>query len=153
MHAITALIRRLWEREFIRFIAMGGVVSVLVYIAYLLLLNLMEYRLANIVSYLGGLFFSYGLNARYVFRQPLVLKQALQYPLVYLVQLALSTLFLTGLVEGLHLPETIAPPLSITLTVPVTFLMSRLILRPAAVLPAEPPASPPTETHEAAAGS
>lgn len=137
MGAIMNFIRAVWEREFIRFLAIGGVNTIIGQIAYLLLLNLLEYRLANTVSYVGGVFLSYGLNARYVFRQPLALKQALRYPAVYIVQLALSTLFLTILVETLHVPETFAPLLSIALTVPVTFLISRLILRPRSELTAE----------------
>lgn len=133
MRALEGFIRAMWEREFVRFLVIGGVNTVIGYIAYLLLLNLLDYRLANTVSYIGGVFLSYGLNARVVFRQPLALKQALKYPVVYVVQLALSTVFLIGLVEGLHVPEAFAPLLSIALTVPVTFVISRLILRPGTV--------------------
>jgi putative flippase GtrA len=64
-----------------------------------------------------------------VFQQPLRARSALFYPLVYLVQFLLGFILLRVLVEILHMPIWVAPLLVSILTIPVTFLMSRGIVR------------------------
>lgn len=120
---------RFINREPVRFVFFGAVNTLLTYILYALLLRLLPYQAAYTVSYALGIFISYFLNARYVFREKMRLSRALQYPVVYIVQYLLSIAMLYLLVEVFHIPTLIAPALIVIATVPITFLLSRFIIR------------------------
>jgi hypothetical protein len=94
------------RREFILFLLAGGINTALTYGLYLLLLLVMSYPFAYTGSYVAGIFLSYYLNARFVFREPLSLAKALKYP-----------------------NKKIAPLVIVVVTVPATFVMSRYIIR------------------------
>jgi putative flippase GtrA len=125
----SELRRRTHWTEFARFIFCGAIRAGMGFIIYVCLLWLCSYGVAYTISYVPGIFISYWLNAKFVFEEPLRLGRALQYPLVYLVQylLGLSLLFL--LVEVVHLSEIVSPLLVIVVTVPITFLLSRYLIR------------------------
>ena len=108
---------------------MGGINSGLTYGLYLLLLLMMRYPFAYTGSYVAGIFLSYYLNARFVFRERLSLSKALKYPSVYLLQYVLGFALLYVLIESLHVNKKIAPLVVVVITVPATFLMSRYIIR------------------------
>ena len=72
---------------------------------------------------------SYYLNSRFVFRREVSLTKALRYPTVYLVQYLLSVLLLCVLIEIFSLNKLIAPALVILITIPVTFSLSRFIIK------------------------
>ena len=120
---------RFIDREFVRFVFFGGVNSLLSYILYALFLLLIPYQAAYTLSYVLGILFSYLLNTRYVYRAELRLTKALQYPLVYLVQYLLSIGLLYSLVEVFHVAKLLAPALIVLATIPVTFLLSRFIIK------------------------
>ncbi|MGB3462384.1 MAG: GtrA family protein [Rhodanobacter lindaniclasticus] len=118
-----------WIGEVFRFL-IGGVLNLVVgYGGYLLLLRWMHYEAAYIISYVFSVCVSYVFSTLVVFRQPIRARSALFYPLVYLVQFLLGFILLRVLVEILRLPTWIAPLLVSILTIPVTFLMSRIIVR------------------------
>jgi putative flippase GtrA len=107
----------------------GGTNTLLGVVAYVLLLPLIHYTTAYTVTYIGGIPVSYYLNSRFVFRQPLHWKKAFQFPLVYVVQYVGGIVLLFLLVEVLHLDKVIANLLSIAFIVPLTFILSRVIIK------------------------
>lgn len=118
-----------WAGEAFRFL-IGGALNLLVgYGAYLLLLRWLHYETAYAAAYVVGIVVSYVFSALFVFRQPIRLRSALRYPLVYLVQFLLGLLLLRVLIEIFRLPIWVAPLFVSILTIPTTFLMSRIILR------------------------
>jgi putative flippase GtrA len=117
------------EREPVRFILAGGLNTVIVYAAYLALLPIVGYAVAYTVTYVAGIFISYYLSARFVFRRPLRWSDAAHYPLVYVLQYALGITLTTVLIEGGELNPEIVPVLVIIMTLPVTFLLSRRIIK------------------------
>jgi putative flippase GtrA len=122
------LARRLFQREPIMFIVMGGVNTLYNLGVYLLLERVMDYNLAYTIAYVIGVFTSYYLNARFVFRQPMTVKSLLRYPLVYVVQYIVGLGLMYVFVELLHLDASLAPLPTTTLTLPITFILSRSIL-------------------------
>lgn len=120
---------RFIRSEFVRYAVAGGVNTVITYLAYLLLLPVMSYAAAYTLTYLAGIALAYYLNARFVFHQPLRLKSAVQFPLVYVVQYGAGIGLLAFFVETLHLSADLAPALVIAVTVPVTFILSRVIIK------------------------
>lgn len=118
-----------WTGEIFRFL-IGGMLNLVVgYGGYLLLLHWISYEIAYVISYVFSVCVSYIFSALFVFRQPLRARSALLYPLVYLAQFLLGFALLRLLVEILHFSTWIAPLLVSILTIPVTFLMSRIIVR------------------------
>jgi putative flippase GtrA len=118
-----------WAGEVLRF-ALGAVLNVIVgYGSYLLLLHWLHYVAAYALAYVIGISVSYVFNALVVFRQPMRARAALTYPLVYVVQFLLGLALLKVLVEVLHIPVWVGPLLVSALTLPVTFLLSRIIVR------------------------
>ena len=118
-----------WAGEAFRFLIGGTLNLVVGYGTYLLLLRWLHYETAYAAAYVVGIFVSYVFSALFVFRQPIRLRSALRYPLVYLVQFLLGLLMLRVSIEIFSLPAWFAPLFVNVLTIPTTFLMSRIILR------------------------
>ena len=112
-----------------RFVLAGGVNTGLTQLLYIALLVFMPYTLSYTLSYVAGIYISYYLNSRWVFREPMHWKKALQFPAVYLVQYGLGGVLLYILIERLGVPEFIAPVPVVFLLLPVTFFISRLIIK------------------------
>ena len=115
--------------EFVRFIFFGAINTGITFVMYVFLLRFLSYEIAYTISYAAGILISYWLNAKFVFQEPLRIGRALQYPLVYLVQYLLGLVLLFLLVEVAHVSKIVAPLLIAVLTLPVTFLLSRYMIR------------------------
>ena len=122
---------RAWleEHEFARFLIAGGINTVVTYFIYVGLVLFLPYPVAYTITTLLGIGFSYFLNARFVFRSRLSLAAAVRYPLVYAVQYVLGLALLFVLVEIAHLSKFYAPIFIVVVSVPVTFVLSRYVIR------------------------
>lgn len=117
--------------QFRRFLIIGIVNTGVTYGVYLLFLNVMPYRGAYTASYISGLALSYFLNVRFVFGESLRVSSALQYPLVYVGQYGLGLGLIYLLVDLARINKYVAPVGVLCLTVPLTYLFSRYIIRKA----------------------
>lgn len=117
------------KSEFFKFIFYGGVNTVLSYAIYVIFMLFLVYPVAYTLAYILGIFISYYLNSRFVFKREFSLVKAFQYPLVYLVQYLLGISLLSVLIEIFSLNKFIAPALVIMFTIPVTFSLSRFIIK------------------------
>lgn len=115
--------------EIARFILVRGACTVLSYGLYLLLLRWTRYEVAYIVAFVFGIVLAYVVNAIFVFREPMRRRSALQFPFVYLLQFAMTMAILRIAVEHLGVSETIALAIAIVISLPVTFLLSRWVLK------------------------
>ena len=116
-------------REFIRFIIFGTLNTFLSYSIYVALLFVVSYPVGYTLSFVAGMFISYCLNARFVFHEKLRLSRALQYPVVYLVQYAIGLVMMYLLVEVAHVSKFLAPFFVVMLTVPITYKLSRYVIK------------------------
>lgn len=119
----------LMNQECIRFAGVGLLNSAAGYALYLLLLRFLSYPVSFALTYAAGIFISYALHSRFVFRRSLEWNKALRYPAVYGIQYILSALLLWAAVEFLAVDPRIAALLAVALTVPVVFWMSRRIIK------------------------
>ncbi len=117
------------NREFLRFVFWGGVNTLTGYLIYAVLLLFFPYLVSYSVAYAISIFISYFLNSKFVFNEKLRLRKALKYPLVYLNQYVLGALSLFLLVHFLKIDKLVAPLLVVMLTIPVTYFLSRRIVR------------------------
>lgn len=132
---LTRLSKRFFDPEFARFLVVGAVNTGGGYLIYLGLLQLLPYGAAYSIAFALGILISYLLNTAFVFRTSFSLRKLLQFPLVYLVQYLLGICLLFTLVELLSVPAYIAPLIVVAATIPVTFILSRKIIKRASQSP------------------
>ena len=115
--------------EVSRFILVAGFNTIATYLLYVGLLRFCDYRVAYSTSYATGIVLSYLLNTRFVFRRRLAWSSAIRFPLVYVVQYVVGLILLTLLVQRAHVPPAIAAIIVVAASVPLTFVLSRLVIR------------------------
>ena len=121
--------KKFFNLEFIKFLIVGTLNTGAGYIFYLAFIQVMTYTYAYYLSYALSVVVSYVLNARIVFNEPLSLKKLLAFPLVYIVQYLIGLCLVYIAVEKLSIPVALAPLLVVIMTLPVTFLLARLIVK------------------------
>lgn len=117
--------------EFVRFLLVGATNTAFSYVLFVLLYKFMHhqhYQVAYAVSYAAGIVLSYFLNVHFVFRTKRSLASFLKFPFVYLAQYGLGALVL-GLLVKTGLDPRLAMVGVIGVTIPVTFLASRFVLK------------------------
>lgn len=130
------------RHEFLRFLVTGALNTLASWMVYLLCNLVMPYMVAYSVSYLFGMFFTYYMNTRWVFKVPMKWSTFMQFPVIFVIRYALDLTVLYLIVSHmpqpaglgpvlnrlLH-PEIYGPLLTIAFTMPVGFLMSRYVLK------------------------
>lgn len=121
-----------WNRlrdQVLRFLLAGGFNTLLTLGLYWLLLPVIGYGPAYTISFVAGIVISYVLNARFVFRVAASQRSAILFPGVYAVQYCagLAVLWLWSSVLGLSPAYGVVA--SIAVTVPITFVLARLVLK------------------------
>jgi putative flippase GtrA len=117
------------NREFYRFIFWGGINTLSGYLIYAFLLLFLPYLVSYTIAFIISIFISYFLNSKFVFKQELKLSKAIKYPLVCLIQYLIGTISLYLLVQVLMVNKLLAPLIVVLLTIPVTYFLSRRILK------------------------
>lgn len=115
--------------EFATFVFFGAVRAILSYGIFLLLVLFLAYPIAYTICYTVGIFISYYLNARFVFREKPRLSKALQFPVVYLAQYLIGLGLLYLLIEVAHVSKFFAPIMIVLVTVPCTYVLSRYVIK------------------------
>lgn len=116
--------------EFLRFLVVGATNTVLGYLLYWILLSVLPYGAAYTAAYAIGILISYLLNCTIVFQRKPTWSGLLRFPLVYVVQYALGLALLALFVERLRLDKRIAAAAVAGCSVPLTFVLSRWVIRP-----------------------
>ncbi|MEE4676796.1 GtrA family protein [Pseudomonas alliivorans] len=119
-------ISKFLKQDFARFLMSGGFNTALTYGLYLVLLTFLSYNVSYTLSYLTGMLLAYTLNRFFVFKSHQGMRSIILLPLIYLVQYCLSLAILWCWVEKLELDARLAPLVAIALTLPVTFVLSKL---------------------------
>lgn len=130
------------RHEFLRFLLTGGANTAASWLVYLCFKLFLPYAAAYTVAYAFGMVFTYYMNTRWVFKVPMKWSTFMQFPVIFAVRycLDLSVLFVvvntlpvpTGfspLVNKLLNPVNYGPLVTIMITMPVGFLLSRLVLK------------------------
>lgn len=112
----------------LRYVAMGLVNTASTYLLYLLLLRFLDYLVAYSLSYAAGIALAFVLNSRIVFKAKFHVARMLAYPAIYLVQYLVNAALLSVLVSRLKMPSSSAPLLVIALSVPLGYLLNKLVL-------------------------
>ncbi|MEQ8201769.1 MAG: GtrA family protein [Syntrophomonadaceae bacterium] len=116
-------------REFAGFGLVGAANTLTTYGLYAVLLFLFSYKVSYSLAYISGILISYYLNSRLVFREPVSLLKFIKYPIVYVVQYLLGIAVLYVAIDLLGFSPWLAPLLVIAISLPVTFILSKLIIK------------------------
>jgi putative flippase GtrA len=109
----------------VRFALSGAFNTAVTYALYVLALRLWLPHVAYTVVYVAGIALAYVLNRVFVFRSHAGWRSVAATPVVYLFQYLLS-LGIVQLWVSVGLPASLAPIPAIVLSLPVTYVLSRL---------------------------
>ncbi|ANZ32593.1 GtrA family protein [Staphylococcus carnosus] len=117
--------------EIIKFIIVGGINTLDYYLVYLILLKGIgiNYMISHITGFIISFIISYYLNCYFVYKVKPTWRKFIQFPFTQVVNMGMQTLLLYVFVQWLHISSVIAPFAGLILTIPVTFIMSKYILR------------------------
>lgn len=117
--------------EILKFIIVGGINTLNYYVVYLLLLKLLhiEYMISHIIGFIVAFVISYYLNCYFVYRVKPTWRKFISFPITQLVNVSLQTVLLYVFVSWLNLPAEIAPFAGLVITIPITFILSKWILK------------------------
>lgn len=126
---MKTLLKKSIHSEFFRFLMVGVSNTLVAYVVYLLLLPFLPYLYAYTIAYCVAVANSYFMNVFFVFRKKVSLHSFLKFPFVYVVQYFLGASILWLLVGKLGISPAWAMAAVIVVTVPITFLASRFVLK------------------------
>lgn len=109
----------------LRFLLAGGLNTVLTYLLYLALLPVAGYQLGYAIAFVSGIALNYVLGRVFVFKAHQGYRSALMLPLVYLLQYAVGAGIVRLWVGYLGQNPKLAPAISILVTLPLTYLLSK----------------------------
>lgn len=117
--------------EILKFIIVGGINTLNYYVVYLLLLKLLhiEYMISHITGFIVAFVISYYLNCYFVYRGKPTWRKFISFPITQIVNISLQTVLLYVFVSWLNLPAEIAPFAGLIITIPITFILSKWILK------------------------
>lgn len=123
------------KKTFVQFVKFSliGVSNVIVsYIFYLIVIKLdMHYTIANVAGYVASICNAFYWNNRWVFKSgegevrkiaKAFVKMLISYAGTGLV---LNTILLSVWIEGVGIPDAIAPAINIVITTPINFLLNK----------------------------
>lgn len=127
--AIKFLVSAGMGAQFARFFIVGGINTALTYGIYLAILWLGATPVyAYSIGYIIGIIVSYVLNLKVTFQRAHSLRKMLFFPLVYVAQYCIG-LFALHLFLSWGVVAEIAGLLILPITVPITFLFTRILLK------------------------
>jgi len=126
---LLSLLMKFISKQFIKFAFIGGFITLITYILYLMLLTVLSYNFSYAIAYICGIVISYFLNSIFVFHEKIRVTKMIRFPFVYVVQYVLNSLLFFLFVEHFGIDEKYALFISILLTFPLTYLLSRHILK------------------------
>ncbi|WP_067175688.1 GtrA family protein [Microtetraspora niveoalba] len=113
---------------FARFLVAGAANTGVTYGLFVVLCRWAPPPVAYSVVFVCGIALSYVLNAAFVFQTRASLRSAVRFPGVYLVQYLTGLALLTVLVHW-GVDSRVAMPMTMCVTVPLTFVLSRRVLQ------------------------
>jgi len=116
--------------QFARFLVVGTANTAASYVIYLLLLLVVDYRVAYTVAFVAGLAGGYLMHARFVFGARPGARSAASYLVTYAAMYLVSFLVIYVAVDRLSVPKPLGMLAALAFTVPASFILLRWGFRP-----------------------
>lgn len=115
-------------REALRFGLVGACNLLTYFVVYLALHLVLPYLVAHTIAYAVAIVLSFFLNCYFTYRARPTLKKFVLYPLSQVSSFLTTTVGVTVLVEFFLVDERVAPFIAAAVSIPISFLLTRLIL-------------------------
>lgn len=122
-------LKKIYERDTVRFLVVGGLNTVLTYAVYLLGLLFVDYRVSYIIAFIVGLVFTTVMNIHHTFSSRLTLARSAIYGSYYFLYSGANILLLQYLVDGLGVDEKWAPLIMLFIMIPIHYILSKLLVQ------------------------
>lgn len=131
VNVIVVLWRRMSKvsKQFLRFVIVGIINTVIYYICYRLFLNEVEYIYAHIGAFLFSAFCSYFLTTFFTFKTKPSISTFIRFPLTFLPNFVLSTFGTEILISNGIIDEKYASLFMMLVIIPLTFIINKIIFR------------------------
>ena len=116
--------------QFARFLVVGTANTAASYGVYLLLLLVVDYRVAYTAAFVAGLAGGYLMHAHFVFGARLGARSATSYLVTYAAMYLVSFLVIYVAVDRLAVPKPLGMLAALAFTVPASFILLRRGFRP-----------------------
>ena len=110
-----------------RFLIAGATTTLITLGLYWLLLRFLSYALAYSAVFVVGIGISYVLNTTFVFQASTSVRTLTLFPLIYVGQYVAGLVVVAVWVDILDLPQSLAALAAIAFTIPLTYLLARLL--------------------------
>lgn len=119
------------NREFIKFVVVGGINTAVYYLCYLIGLHglNLHYLVAHVIAIVISVVGSFFLNSYYTYKVRPTWKKFFLFPLTQLVNITVTAILLIILVDFLHLNRNLAPLAAVVVTIPITFIVTGRVLK------------------------
>ncbi|MET9509966.1 GtrA family protein [Streptomyces flavidovirens] len=116
------------RRQLVRFAVVGVVNTGTYYACYLLLLPWLPYVAAHVLAFAVSMTGSFFLNCRFTYNTRPTWRKFLLFPLTNAANFVITTSGVYLLVDVLRLNSTYAPLIAAAAAIPITFVVSRMIM-------------------------
>lgn len=120
------LLKKYTKHSFFKFIISGVLNVTSTYLIYLVLLIIVEYKIAYSISFMLGILLSFIMNQKYVFNADYSNKKLFYYPIIYIIQYSISIFLLIFIIEILKFPKEVAPFFIVIILVPFTYFLNKI---------------------------
>ncbi|MFQ6143345.1 GtrA family protein [Streptomyces seoulensis] len=127
---MTSTLARPVARQILTFAVVGVVNTLTYYLLYLLFLTRLPYLAAHVLAFAISMVGSFFLNARFTYRIRPTWRKFLLFPLTNATNFVITTVGVYVIVDVLHAGSRFAPLLASAAAIPVTFVVSRMIMLP-----------------------
>ncbi|GAA5074136.1 GtrA family protein [Streptomyces sp. SID10815] len=127
---MTTTLARPVARQILTFAVVGVVNTLTYYLLYLLFLTRLPYLAAHVLAFAISMVGSFFLNARFTYRIRPTWRKFLLFPLTNATNFVITTVGVYVIVDVLHAGSRFAPLLASAAAIPVTFVVSRMIMLP-----------------------
>lgn len=125
---ISQLINKLLRVEFIRFVVVGVIATIIHYGIYYLLLSLVNVNISFTIGYLISFCCNFWLSAKFTFKTDATAKKGLGFALSHLFNYGLQMMVLNISIK-LGIPDQFAPIPVYLICIPVNFLLVRFVFK------------------------
>lgn len=119
-----------FNKDVFRFILTGGFNTFNYYLMYLILFEYIKlpYIYAHVSAFLYSAFCSFFITTMYTFGERPTVRRLIAFPITFIPNLVISTLGTMILVDNQILSETYASLIAMFLAIPITFVVSKLVI-------------------------
>jgi putative flippase GtrA len=123
---IQIVLKNIKKSQFIRFTIAGSINTAISYIIYLILLTQLPYAWSYTISYICGILIAYFMGRKFIFKEHNGILTILTIPYIYIIQYLFGMVVIWLWVDTLGLPKYPAPLVVTILSLPMTYILTRI---------------------------